>query len=80
MSLGVISTLLKEDDTDIIMWELVLNLFFEMTLVTMIFALLGFLYSSNHGGLMTAMVLLWVFKGLFTGYSSAWLYKNKQNS
>ncbi|XP_062087679.1 transmembrane 9 superfamily member 7 [Humulus lupulus] len=48
---------------------------FAMTLVTMIFALLGFLSPSNRGGLMTAMVLLWVFMGLFAGYSSARLYK-----
>lgn len=46
-----------------------------MTLVTMMFALLGFLSPSNRGGLMTAMVLLWVFMGLFAGYSSARLYK-----
>ena len=46
-----------------------------MTLVTMIFSLLGFLSPSNRGGLMTAIVLLWVFRGLFTGYSSARLYK-----
>lgn len=49
--------------------------FFGMTLITMIFALLGFLSPSNRGGLMTAMVLLWVFMGLFAGYSSARLYK-----
>lgn len=49
--------------------------FFGMTVVTMIFALLGFLSPSNRGGLMTAMVLLWVFMGLFAGYSSARLYK-----
>ena len=49
--------------------------FFGMTLVTMIFAMLGFLSPSNRGGLMTAMVLLWVFMGLFAGYSSARLYK-----
>ncbi|KAL2534083.1 Transmembrane 9 superfamily member 7 [Abeliophyllum distichum] len=48
---------------------------FGMTLVTMIFALLGFLSPSNRGGLMTAMVLLWVFMGLIAGYSSARLYK-----
>uniref|UniRef100_A0A7C8ZPH8 Transmembrane 9 superfamily member n=1 Tax=Opuntia streptacantha TaxID=393608 RepID=A0A7C8ZPH8_OPUST len=46
-----------------------------MTLVTMMFALLGFLSPSNRGGLMTAMVLLWVFMGAFAGYSSARLYK-----
>ncbi|GFZ08102.1 transmembrane nine 7 [Actinidia rufa] len=48
---------------------------FAMTLVTMIFAVLGFLSPSNRGGLMTAMVLLWVFMGLFAGYTSARLYK-----
>ncbi|KMZ59735.1 Transmembrane 9 superfamily protein member [Zostera marina] len=49
--------------------------FFGMTLVTMIFALLGFLSPSNRGGLMTVMVLLWVFMGLFAGFTSARLYK-----
>ncbi|KAL6559964.1 Transmembrane 9 superfamily member 7 [Orobanche gracilis] len=48
---------------------------FGMTVVTMIFAMLGFLSPSNRGGLMTAMVLLWVFMGLFAGYSSSRLYK-----
>ncbi|GMP35877.1 hypothetical protein CsSME_00008173 [Camellia sinensis var. sinensis] len=49
--------------------------FFGMILVTMIFAVLGFLSPSNRGGLMTAMLLLWVFMGVFAGYSSARLYK-----
>ncbi|XP_068647821.1 transmembrane 9 superfamily member 8-like [Aristolochia californica] len=49
--------------------------FFGMLLVTMSFAVLGFLSPSNRGGLMTAMLLLWVFMGLFAGYSSARLYK-----
>ncbi|ERN18708.1 hypothetical protein AMTRI_Chr12g273170 [Amborella trichopoda] len=49
--------------------------FFGMILVTMIFAMLGFLSPSNRGGLMTAMLLLWVFMGLFAGYASARLYK-----
>ncbi|KAF3970390.1 hypothetical protein ACB098_01G098800 [Castanea mollissima] len=49
--------------------------FFGMILVTMIFAILGFLSPSNRGGLMTAMLLLWVFMGLFAGYASARLYK-----
>lgn len=49
--------------------------FFGMMLVTMIFALLGFLSPSNRGGLMTAMLLLWVFMGLFAGYASTRLYK-----
>ncbi|KAL5661190.1 hypothetical protein ACJX0J_028315, partial [Zea mays] len=37
--------------------------FFGMTLLTMMFALLGFLSPANRGGLMTAMVLFWVFMG-----------------
>ena len=49
--------------------------FFGMILVTMMFAALGFLSPSNRGGLMTAMLLLWVFMGLCGGYSSARLYK-----
>ncbi|KAL2502458.1 Transmembrane 9 superfamily member 8 [Forsythia ovata] len=49
--------------------------FFGMVLVMMIFAALGFLSPSNRGGLMTTMLLLWVFMGLFAGYSSARLYK-----
>ncbi|KAJ6994081.1 transmembrane 9 superfamily member 10-like [Populus alba x Populus x berolinensis] len=49
--------------------------FFGMILVTMIFAALGFLSPSNRGGLMTAMLFLWVFMGLFAGYASACLYK-----
>ncbi|CAA2965678.1 transmembrane 9 superfamily member 9-like [Olea europaea subsp. europaea] len=49
--------------------------FFGMIVVTMIFASLGFLSPSNRGGLMTAMLLLWVFMGLFAGYASACLYK-----
>ncbi|KAK9811371.1 hypothetical protein WJX72_002736 [[Myrmecia] bisecta] len=46
-----------------------------MALITMIFAVLGFLSPANRGGLMTAMLLLFVFMGLFAGYSSARLYK-----
>ncbi|CAH9093375.1 unnamed protein product [Cuscuta europaea] len=49
--------------------------FLGMTLVTMIFAVLGFLSPSNRGGLMTAMLLLWAFMGVLAGYSSARLYK-----
>ncbi|XP_028760853.1 transmembrane 9 superfamily member 10-like [Neltuma alba] len=48
---------------------------FGMVLVTMIFAALGFLSPSNRGGLMTAMLLLWVSMGSFAGYSSARFYK-----
>lgn len=43
--------------------------------VTMVFAVLGFLSPANRGGLMTAMLLLFVFMGLFAGYASARLYK-----
>ncbi|CAI0376735.1 unnamed protein product [Linum tenue] len=49
--------------------------FFCMIVVTMLFAILGFLSPSNRGGLMTAMLLLWVFMGLFAGYASSRLYK-----
>ncbi|KAH9306410.1 hypothetical protein KI387_010814, partial [Taxus chinensis] len=48
---------------------------FGMTIGKMLFAMLGFLSPSSVGGLMTAMVFLWVSMGLFVGYSSAWLYK-----
>uniref|UniRef100_A0A7C9A613 Transmembrane 9 superfamily member n=1 Tax=Opuntia streptacantha TaxID=393608 RepID=A0A7C9A613_OPUST len=48
---------------------------FGMVVVTMMFAVLGFLSPSNRGGLMTAMLFLWVFMGLFAGYASARLYK-----
>lgn len=49
--------------------------FFGMILVTMVFAVLGFLSPSNRGGLMTVLLLLWVFMGIFGGYASARLYK-----
>jgi transmembrane 9 superfamily protein 2/4 len=49
--------------------------FFGMLLVTLLFAIFGLLSPSNRGGLMTAMLLAWVFMGLFAGYSSARLYK-----
>lgn len=46
-----------------------------MMVVTMLFAVLGFLSPSNRGGLMTAMLFLWVFMGIFAGYAAARLYK-----
>ncbi|GMJ15832.1 endomembrane protein 1 [Hibiscus trionum] len=49
--------------------------FLGMVLVTMIFAVFGFLSPSNRGGLMSAMLLLWVFMGIFAGYASTHLYK-----
>jgi len=48
---------------------------FGMTFVTMVFALLGFLSPANRGGLMTAMLLLYVFMGIAAGYVAARLYK-----
>eukprot|EP00306_Pavlova_sp_CCMP459_P009976 CAMPEP_0185185618 /NCGR_PEP_ID=MMETSP1140-20130426/3440_1 /TAXON_ID=298111 /ORGANISM="Pavlova sp., Strain CCMP459" /LENGTH=640 /DNA_ID=CAMNT_0027751819 /DNA_START=19 /DNA_END=1941 /DNA_ORIENTATION=- len=46
-----------------------------MLLVTMVFAVLGFLSPANRGGLMTALVLLFVFMGVPAGYFSATLFK-----
>ena len=40
-----------------------------------VFAVLGFLSPANRGGLMTAMLLLFVFMGVPAGYSSAYLHK-----
>ncbi|TKW22126.2 hypothetical protein SEVIR_4G205800v4 [Setaria viridis] len=48
--------------------------FFGMLLVTLLLAILGLLSPSNRGGFMTAMLLLWVFMGLFAGYSTGRLY------
>lgn len=49
--------------------------FLGMTIITMIFAVFGFLSPSNRGGLMTAMLLLWAFMGIAAGYSSARIFK-----
>ncbi|XP_071726860.1 transmembrane 9 superfamily member 9-like [Rutidosis leptorrhynchoides] len=49
--------------------------FLGMVLLTMVFALLGFLSPANRGGLMTALLLLWVLMGIFCGYATARLYK-----
>ncbi|CAI8609109.1 unnamed protein product [Vicia faba] len=49
--------------------------FFGMILVIMLLANLGFLSPSNRGGLMTIMLLIWVFMGILVVYSSARLYK-----
>jgi len=45
------------------------------TVVTMVFAVLGFLSPANRGGLMTAMVVLFVVMGVFAGYFSTRTYK-----
>jgi transmembrane 9 superfamily protein 2/4 len=46
-----------------------------MTVVIMIFAILGFLSPANRGGLMSSMLLLFVFMAALAGYYSARLYK-----
>ncbi len=48
---------------------------FAMTVVTMIFAVLGFLSPANRGGLITAVVVLLVVMGIVSGYYSARVYK-----
>ena len=48
---------------------------FMMTLVLMMFALLGFLSPANRGGLMTALLLIFVFMSSFAGFVSARMYK-----
>jgi len=48
---------------------------FAMTVITMVFAVLGFLSPANRGGLMTALLLLFVFMGVFAGYYSTRTYK-----
>merc|ERR1711916_367080 len=46
-----------------------------MAFITLAFALLGFLSPANRGGLLTAVVVLFVLSGVFAGYSSARQYK-----
>jgi len=48
---------------------------FAMTVITMVFAVLGFLSPANRGALMTAMVVLLVVMGICSGYYSARFYK-----
>jgi len=49
---------------------------FAMSVITMVFAVLGFLSPANRGGLMTASLLLFVFMGVPAGYASAFLHKS----
>merc|ERR550534_699450 len=49
---------------------------FAMALLTLIFAVLGFLSPANRGALMTTLLLLFVFMGVFAGYFSARTYKS----
>lgn len=46
-----------------------------MTTVTLFFAVLGFLSPANRGGLMTAMVMLYVIMSYVNGYVSAFLFR-----
>eukprot|EP00808_Paulinella_micropora_P025623 g60805.t1 len=48
---------------------------FAMTLITLTFALLGFLSPANRGGLLTAVVILFVFMSAVAGYNSSRMYK-----
>jgi transmembrane 9 superfamily member 2/4 len=48
---------------------------FSMGIITLVFALLGFLSPANRGGLMTAVVVLFLLMSLFSGYFSARMYK-----
>lgn len=49
---------------------------FAMSLLTLLFAALGFLSPANRGALMTTLLLLFVFMGIFGGYYSARTYKS----
>lgn len=46
-----------------------------MTIITLVFAVLGLLSPANRGALMTAVVVLFLLMGLFAGYFSARTYK-----
>jgi transmembrane 9 superfamily protein 2/4 len=46
-----------------------------MSVVTLIFALLGLLSPAHRGGLLQSMMLLFTFMGAFAGYTQARLYK-----
>lgn len=46
-----------------------------MALAVTVFACFGFLSPANRGGMMTALLLLYVFMGSFAGYFSARIYK-----
>lgn len=46
-----------------------------MLVICLVFALLGFLSPANRGGLLTAIVVLFVLMSIFSGYFSARVYK-----
>eukprot|EP00184_Porphyridium_aerugineum_P005163 CAMPEP_0184697166 /NCGR_PEP_ID=MMETSP0313-20130426/4217_1 /TAXON_ID=2792 /ORGANISM="Porphyridium aerugineum, Strain SAG 1380-2" /LENGTH=646 /DNA_ID=CAMNT_0027155929 /DNA_START=246 /DNA_END=2186 /DNA_ORIENTATION=+ len=47
---------------------------FWLTCVTLIFAVLGFLSPANRGGLLTALIMFFIFASLISGYAAARLY------
>ena len=49
-----------------------------MSIITLIFALLGFLSPANRGSLMTALLVLYVFMGIFAGYYGTRFYTMMQ--
>lgn len=49
---------------------------FAMACATVTFAMLGFLSPANRGSLLSAILFLFVFSGVFAGYASARLYKS----
>merc|ERR1719187_1331099 len=49
---------------------------FAMSLLTLVFAALGFLSPANRGALMTTLLLLFVFMAILAGYYSARTYKS----
>lgn len=46
-----------------------------MSVITLVFAVLGFLSPANRGGLLTSMVVLFMLMGVFAGYFGARVYK-----
>lgn len=48
---------------------------FGMFLITIIFAVLGFISPSNRGAIASVMLLLFAFMGIFAGYTTLRLYK-----
>eukprot|EP00181_Compsopogon_caeruleus_P000891 CAMPEP_0184678342 /NCGR_PEP_ID=MMETSP0312-20130426/1076_1 /TAXON_ID=31354 /ORGANISM="Compsopogon coeruleus, Strain SAG 36.94" /LENGTH=641 /DNA_ID=CAMNT_0027127011 /DNA_START=213 /DNA_END=2138 /DNA_ORIENTATION=- len=53
---------------------------FWMAFVTLLFAMAGFLSPANRGGLLTAMLTLWVLLSVVSGYNSARLYAALEGS
>jgi len=47
----------------------------SMAVITMVFSVLGFLSPANQGSVLTGMIALYVWSGLFAGYASSRLYQ-----